>query len=70
MHQDGKYEVIFPVAVPDEGTFDWLDDFLDKNPKYVEQLGPNSSRILELLAEQGERQPADCSERPGKRNRF
>ncbi|CAK9019099.1 Hypothetical protein SCF082_LOCUS14378 [Durusdinium trenchii] len=36
MHQDGKYEVIFPVAVPDEGTFDWLDDFLDKNPKYVE----------------------------------
>ncbi|CAK9115924.1 unnamed protein product [Durusdinium trenchii] len=34
--KDGKYEVIFPVAVPDEGTFDWLDDFLDKNPKYVE----------------------------------
>ncbi|CAJ1448713.1 unnamed protein product, partial [Effrenium voratum] len=34
--KDGKYEVIFPVAVPDEGTFDWLDDFLEKNPKYVE----------------------------------
>ncbi|CAL1135319.1 unnamed protein product [Cladocopium goreaui] len=34
--QDGKYEVIFPVAVPDEGTFDWLDEFLEKNPQYVE----------------------------------
>ena len=37
--QDGKYEVIFPVAVPDEGTFDWLDEFLEKNPEYVELLG-------------------------------
>ena len=37
--EDGKYEVIFPVAVPDEGTFDWLDDFLEKNPKYVELPG-------------------------------
>jgi len=34
--KDGKYEVIFPVAVPDEGTFDWLDEFLEKNPQYVE----------------------------------
>eukprot|EP00434_Breviolum_minutum_P044199 symbB.v1.2.039448.t1/scaffold6570.1/size16995/3 len=34
--KDGKYEVIFPVAVPDEGTFDWLDSFLEKNPQYVE----------------------------------
>merc|ERR1719453_2553782 len=33
---DGKYEVVLPVAFPDEGTFDWLDTFLEKNPKYVE----------------------------------
>lgn len=36
--EDGKYEVIFPVGVPDEGTFAWLDDFLKKNPTYVELL--------------------------------
>jgi len=33
---DGKYEVVFPVGMPDEGTFDRLDDFLKKNPKYAE----------------------------------
>mmetsp|Transcript_121530 Transcript_121530/g.343817 ORF Transcript_121530/g.343817 Transcript_121530/m.343817 type:complete len:817 (-) Transcript_121530:120-2570(-) len=33
---DGKYEVVLPVSVPDEGAFDWLDDFLEKNPQYVE----------------------------------
>merc|ERR1712066_235720 len=30
--KDGKYEVVLPVACPDEGTFDWLDTFLEKNP--------------------------------------
>merc|ERR1712190_363654 len=34
--KDGKCEVLLPVAFPDEGTFDWLDGFLAKNPKYVE----------------------------------
>jgi len=34
--KDGKYEVMFPVAFPDEGTFDWLDSFLEKNPHYAE----------------------------------
>jgi len=33
---DGKYEVLFPVGLPDEGTFDWLDRFLQKNPHYTE----------------------------------
>merc|ERR1712032_124305 len=23
--KDGKYEVVFPVGLPDEGTFKWLD---------------------------------------------
>merc|ERR1712217_112718 len=34
--KDGKHEVVFPIGVPDEGTFGWLDEFLAKNPKYVE----------------------------------
>jgi len=33
---DGKYEVLFPTAFPDQGTFPWLDDFLEKNPGYYE----------------------------------
>merc|ERR1711957_662199 len=31
-----KYEVIVPVAYPDQGTFDWVDDFVKKNPQYRE----------------------------------
>jgi len=34
--KDGKYDVVMPVGFPDEGTFDWLDTFLQKNPQYVE----------------------------------
>jgi len=34
--KDGKYEVVFPVSIPDEATFDWLDSFLAKNPQYAE----------------------------------
>merc|ERR1719162_232726 len=34
--KDGKYEVILPVGLPNEGPFDWLDMFLAKNPKYTE----------------------------------
>eukprot|EP00418_Pyrodinium_bahamense_P097688 CAMPEP_0179046642 /NCGR_PEP_ID=MMETSP0796-20121207/18791_1 /TAXON_ID=73915 /ORGANISM="Pyrodinium bahamense, Strain pbaha01" /LENGTH=939 /DNA_ID=CAMNT_0020743071 /DNA_START=42 /DNA_END=2858 /DNA_ORIENTATION=- len=33
---DGKYDVLFPVGMPDEGTFDWLESFIEKNPHYVE----------------------------------
>eukprot|EP00929_Paragymnodinium_shiwhaense_P039614 TRINITY_DN207_c0_g3_i1.p1 TRINITY_DN207_c0_g3~~TRINITY_DN207_c0_g3_i1.p1 ORF type:complete len:877 (+),score=303.55 TRINITY_DN207_c0_g3_i1:55-2631(+) len=45
-----KYEVLFPVAFPDEGTFDWLDDFLAKNPKYVEL---SDRKLLEWAAKSG-----------------
>jgi len=31
-----QYEVILPVAFPDEGTFAWVDSFLEDNPHYVE----------------------------------
>jgi hypothetical protein len=34
--KDKKYEVMVPVAFPDEGTFAWVDSFLEKNPQYVE----------------------------------
>ncbi|CAE7405945.1 Hnrnpu [Symbiodinium pilosum] len=34
--KDGKCEVIMPVAFPDEGTFDWLDSFLEEKPTYTE----------------------------------
>jgi len=31
-----QYEVLFPVGCPDEGTFEWLDEFLEEHPDYVE----------------------------------
>eukprot|EP00747_Dinoflagellata_sp_TGD_P211604 gnl/TRDRNA2_/TRDRNA2_84821_c0_seq1.p1 gnl/TRDRNA2_/TRDRNA2_84821_c0~~gnl/TRDRNA2_/TRDRNA2_84821_c0_seq1.p1 ORF type:complete len:810 (-),score=228.23 gnl/TRDRNA2_/TRDRNA2_84821_c0_seq1:96-2525(-) len=34
--KDGKYQVVYPVGLPDEGVFDWADDFLKKNPSYTE----------------------------------
>jgi len=34
--KDGKNTVLFPVFLPDEGTFDWLDLFLEEHPQYVE----------------------------------
>lgn len=32
----GKYEVLFPVSLPDQGTFDWLDLFLESHREYTE----------------------------------
>merc|ERR1712083_331643 len=34
--KDGKYEVVFPVAIPDEGTFAWVDSFIKDNKGYTE----------------------------------
>merc|ERR1712194_687182 len=31
-----KPEVVFPVAFPDEGGFDWVDEFISKHPHYAE----------------------------------
>eukprot|EP00930_Biecheleria_cincta_P068818 TRINITY_DN56642_c0_g1_i1.p1 TRINITY_DN56642_c0_g1~~TRINITY_DN56642_c0_g1_i1.p1 ORF type:complete len:1014 (+),score=321.33 TRINITY_DN56642_c0_g1_i1:73-3042(+) len=33
---DGKYQMIMPVCLPDEGGFDWLDWFLERNPHFSE----------------------------------
>eukprot|EP00927_Polykrikos_kofoidii_P071813 TRINITY_DN68021_c0_g1_i1.p1 TRINITY_DN68021_c0_g1~~TRINITY_DN68021_c0_g1_i1.p1 ORF type:complete len:946 (+),score=162.80 TRINITY_DN68021_c0_g1_i1:62-2899(+) len=29
-------DILFPVGLPDEGTFEWLNTFLDENPSYTE----------------------------------
>jgi len=34
--KDAQGEVLFPVCLPDEGSFDWLDMFLAKNPQFIE----------------------------------
>merc|ERR1719503_371906 len=34
--KDGKYEVVFPVCLPDEGGFDWLEAFLAKHLQFTE----------------------------------
>merc|ERR1712217_276219 len=47
---DGKHEVMLPVAFPDEGTFDWLDSFLERNPQYMEL---SDRKILEWAASSG-----------------
>lgn len=51
--KDGKYEVLFPVGLPDKGVFDWADGFLEKNPSYTE-LSDRS--ILEWANKSGLRQ--------------
>lgn len=32
----GQPEVLLPVGLPEQGVFDWVDDFLAKNPSYTE----------------------------------
>mmetsp|Transcript_109157 Transcript_109157/g.204746 ORF Transcript_109157/g.204746 Transcript_109157/m.204746 type:complete len:858 (-) Transcript_109157:335-2908(-) len=48
--KDGKYELVLPVAFPDEGTFDWLDTYLEKNPQYVEL---SDRKIIEWAKKSG-----------------
>merc|ERR1711907_405870 len=63
--KDGKYEVLFPVAVPDEGTFDWLDQFLEKNPQYTEM---SDRKILQWASKSGLKgggKGRACNDKPG-----
>ncbi|CAE8633150.1 unnamed protein product [Polarella glacialis] len=32
----GKPEVVFAVGLPEQGFFDWVDEFVEKNPGYTE----------------------------------
>lgn len=34
--KDGKFEVVFPILLPDEGSFDWVDLFLQQHPEFTE----------------------------------
>eukprot|EP00746_Dinoflagellata_sp_MGD_P165570 gnl/MRDRNA2_/MRDRNA2_94917_c0_seq1.p1 gnl/MRDRNA2_/MRDRNA2_94917_c0~~gnl/MRDRNA2_/MRDRNA2_94917_c0_seq1.p1 ORF type:complete len:837 (-),score=250.36 gnl/MRDRNA2_/MRDRNA2_94917_c0_seq1:64-2574(-) len=34
--KNGKFEVHYPVGIPDEGTYDFVDQFLEENPSFVE----------------------------------
>jgi len=49
--EDGKYEVVFPVSLPDEGTFDWLDGFLETSKKSYTELSDRA--ILDWAVKSG-----------------
>lgn len=55
---DGKFEVMWPVGVPDEGTFDWLEGFLKDHPQYVEL---SSRKLLEWAQKSGLWKPKSTS---------
>jgi hypothetical protein len=50
--QSGKCEVVLPVGIPDEGTFEWLDSFLEKNPQYTEL---SDRKLLEWAKKSGQK---------------
>eukprot|EP00931_Biecheleriopsis_adriatica_P121965 TRINITY_DN969_c0_g3_i1.p1 TRINITY_DN969_c0_g3~~TRINITY_DN969_c0_g3_i1.p1 ORF type:complete len:866 (-),score=253.14 TRINITY_DN969_c0_g3_i1:81-2606(-) len=54
----GKYDVILPVGMPDEGTFAWLDTFLEANPTYVEL---SDRKLQEWAASSGLKTPKGTS---------
>merc|ERR1712083_844864 len=58
--KDGKCEVLVPVGFPDEGTFDWLDGFLERNPHYVEI---SDRKIMEWAISSGLKKPALVSQK-------
>jgi len=66
---NAEKEVIFPVALPDEGTFDWLDTFLKDHPGYVEvsdRAVLEWARISNLRRSRGyEAQTRVSNDRPG-----
>jgi len=52
--QGEKCQVLFPIGIPDEGTFDWLDMFMTKNPNFVEL---SDRKIVEWCIKSGLRNP-------------
>eukprot|EP00927_Polykrikos_kofoidii_P041705 TRINITY_DN3554_c0_g1_i1.p1 TRINITY_DN3554_c0_g1~~TRINITY_DN3554_c0_g1_i1.p1 ORF type:complete len:1021 (+),score=227.83 TRINITY_DN3554_c0_g1_i1:220-3063(+) len=62
-----KPEVVFPVGLPDQGLFDWLDQFLAANLKYTEL---SDRKILEWAQKSGLFRPRgfrsrDSNDKPG-----
>merc|ERR1712217_616913 len=48
--QSKKHEVMFPIGLPDQGYFDWVDSLLEKNPSYTEI---SDRKILEWATKSG-----------------
>jgi len=48
--QQNEAEVLLPVGLPDQGAFDWADDFLAKHPEYTE-ISPRS--MIEWATQSG-----------------
>eukprot|EP00928_Gymnodinium_smaydae_P012777 TRINITY_DN1465_c0_g1_i1.p1 TRINITY_DN1465_c0_g1~~TRINITY_DN1465_c0_g1_i1.p1 ORF type:complete len:1023 (-),score=217.72 TRINITY_DN1465_c0_g1_i1:114-3182(-) len=47
---NGKYDVVFPICLPDEGTFDWAEAFLENHPHFVEL---SDRQIIDWAARSG-----------------
>merc|ERR1711957_837622 len=52
--EKGKYTVLFPTSLPDEGSFQWLDMFLEQNKQFVEL---SDRKILDWAVKSGLRAP-------------
>merc|ERR1719329_1481528 len=63
--KDGKCEVVFPMALPEQGGFDWLDNFLKENPSYVEL---SDRTVLDWATKSGLYKPRPTSNNPGASN--
>jgi len=48
--EPGKCEVVLPVGMPNKGYFDWVDDFVSRNPGYTEL---SDRKILEWASKSG-----------------
>jgi len=46
----GKKQVVFPVGLPEQGYFDWVDAFCEKNPGFVEL---SDRKIIEWALKSG-----------------
>mmetsp|Transcript_26699 Transcript_26699/g.61447 ORF Transcript_26699/g.61447 Transcript_26699/m.61447 type:complete len:897 (+) Transcript_26699:53-2743(+) len=49
-----SFQVCFPVAFPDEGTFDWVDTFLQEHQEFVEL---SDRKIIEWAEKSGLQKP-------------
>merc|ERR1712151_439881 len=61
----GKAEILFPVGIPDQGIFDYVDQFLEDNPKYLEL---SDRKMLAWAASSGVRRGSawkESNDKPG-----
>merc|ERR1712031_116144 len=55
-----KYDVVVPIFLPDEGGFTWLDQFLEKNPHFVEL---SDRKLVEWISKSGQLKAGGASAR-------